>query len=183
MTIRLNRQTLSVLACAHPDATRYAMNGVHIDGAGLTATDGKCLAHVTHGEPVELAPDTTYASASIKALAKTLGRNGEATLQDGVATHGTSTHALAQLAGIFPPYSEVMPLGERTEVGIDLAVLERVVRAARAFFGPRRKGDGPNVMRLAFDADKPADCAITLKASDAATGRTFTGLVMPLLLD
>ena len=202
--MNLNRQTLSVMHCMHPDRphpdqTPYAIHGVHVDKTGFTATDGNVMAHVTHNGDERLdVTERTLDGDGVKVAYKHVGAKGELTLDDTGTTaqldglHNRDTVETAtgpkgnvnfpQLEGHFPAYADVLPTGERSTVGIDLVCLEKVVKAARAFFGSHRKDDPANVIRLTFDAKEPGAVAVAFDAKDAETGRTFTGLLMPLSL-
>lgn len=77
----LDRIALSVRHAAHPERTRYAMNGVLVEQKGIVATDGKILAHVTHAAtPSGQVPDAVLTLDTVKATLKAMLSTGHAVL-------------------------------------------------------------------------------------------------------
>lgn len=136
--VYFDRVSLAVRHAAHQERTRYAMDGVLVGAEGLTATDGRIMAHVTRKQQAgeERIPDIVLSLPTVKAVLKGVLSTGVACLNDQLTTCIAGSPAVEAkgrrkakaaipdkitcipvdtVAGAFPPRQEVMSRGDHLE--------------------------------------------------------------------
>jgi DNA polymerase III sliding clamp (beta) subunit (PCNA family) len=196
-TVTLPKAVLAARLCAHPERTRYAMDGVLLERADgqcrAIATDGKRLLALEWADTTEGGGGgdvfTVLPSAMLEAAAKGATKacdsipatlNGKVTLAVPTKAGETRLEALP-VEGHFPPYREVFP-ADREEIvlAINVELLHGLAKALHQATGTLvERGDLS--VRLRIARDKPAESAIMVEAIGATDGAVRgVGLLMPL---
>lgn len=173
----LDKRGLGVIHVAAKKKSRFAMDGVLIDGKGLTATDGKSLVHVTHvGFPLEGVEPFVLGLEDAKELNKSVGVGKKARpfkfdVNSGTALRGGESRTFEEVPGTFPPWEDVIPddRDSTNDIGIRASRLVNVLKAAIAFGGKDVK------LRMSVKNDSSAIVFTSL----GPDGRKFTGVLMP----
>lgn len=191
-SLAIPRNVLALAGVAHPEKTRYAMNGIMLERVGrecrAVATDGKRLAIVewtdtTEGGggdvarvlPCDLATKAAKAAKAAKVGEVEASLNGRAELKirdDSVSGDVVEGH--------FPPYRDVLK-GEREEivVGINASLLEGLAKALHEAKDTGAKR-GNYVVRLRISKGNPAEAPIIVETCSGNGSFTGIGLLMPV---
>lgn len=112
----------TLLRFTHPERTRYAMDGVHVNGKDVAATDGKQLMLVVMDEEIPGEPFTAAAAEIRKAQKVRVGR--------GKRRPPVDLASVVRLNGVFPPYQHVIPenRGHELELAADVSPLLDMLR-------------------------------------------------------
>ena len=148
-----------VVRAAHDDVSRPHLNGVHLNGNDVVATDGTRLRVQRIAESL---PTCTIPTAAAHALCRLMTGPVNVTLGRRFTVYNDTFHfSTSLIAGEFPPhYAKVIPDGTGRKLVIDIEETVRAVNAVAAFADSKTKRifltlDDENVMLSCDAAEEP----------------------------